>query len=262
MLTINRSRAGFTLIELLVVIAIIAILASILFPVFSRARESARKAACISNLKQLGTAVLLYCGDYDGMLPSSILYLAPGARPTVTSGNWNSNNFELFAKVRGTLPPPPTAEAQSWPMLLFSHMKNWDIVWCPSDPNKNGDPSSTISYFWKAAVDYAWWGDGMTTARREGDFSFPSEQMLLYEHSGWHWGDAGRGLSDGVTLNMVFIDGHAATKRLREACGAKPPMASPPTGEPAWYNCNMESGSPVYNKGANYDPNLWMDNLP
>ena len=58
-------RRGFTLIELLVVIAIIAILASILFPVFARAREKARTASCQSNLKQLGTATLMYNTDYD-----------------------------------------------------------------------------------------------------------------------------------------------------------------------------------------------------
>jgi prepilin-type N-terminal cleavage/methylation domain-containing protein/prepilin-type processing-associated H-X9-DG protein len=56
---------GFTLIELLVVIAIIAILAAILFPVFARAREKARQSACQSNLKQIGLALKMYCGDYD-----------------------------------------------------------------------------------------------------------------------------------------------------------------------------------------------------
>ncbi len=60
---------GFTLIELLVVIAIIAILAAILFPVFARAREKARQASCLSNLKQIGTASTMYFGDYDEGLP-------------------------------------------------------------------------------------------------------------------------------------------------------------------------------------------------
>jgi prepilin-type N-terminal cleavage/methylation domain-containing protein len=60
---------GFTLIELLVVIAIIAILAAILFPVFARAREQARKTTCLSNLKQIGTASLMYVQDYDETFP-------------------------------------------------------------------------------------------------------------------------------------------------------------------------------------------------
>ena len=64
-----KTRNGFTLIELLVVIAIIAILAAILFPVFAQAREKARQAACQSNLKQIGTAVLMYVQDYDETMP-------------------------------------------------------------------------------------------------------------------------------------------------------------------------------------------------
>ena len=61
--TSGRFRAGFTLIELLVVIAIIAILAAILFPVFSRARESGRRASCMSNEKQIGLAFAMYADD-------------------------------------------------------------------------------------------------------------------------------------------------------------------------------------------------------
>ena len=62
-----QRRRAFTLIELLVVIAIIAILAAILFPVFAQAREKARQTSCLSNLKQLSSAMLMYAQDYDGL---------------------------------------------------------------------------------------------------------------------------------------------------------------------------------------------------
>lgn len=65
----QTSRRGFTLIELLVVIAIIAILAAILFPVFAQAREAARKITCISNLRNLSGAIMLYTQDYDETMP-------------------------------------------------------------------------------------------------------------------------------------------------------------------------------------------------
>src|SRR3990172_12814328 len=73
---------GFTLIELLVVIAIIAILAGILFPVFAKARDKARQCVCLSNMKQLGLAALMYAEDYDETFPlGSILGQVPAPQP-------------------------------------------------------------------------------------------------------------------------------------------------------------------------------------
>jgi prepilin-type N-terminal cleavage/methylation domain-containing protein/prepilin-type processing-associated H-X9-DG protein len=76
--TVSRRRQGFTLIEMLVVIGIIAVLAAILFPVFSAARKSARRAACVSNLRQLVQAQKMYSDDNDrGLIPART-YGAPG----------------------------------------------------------------------------------------------------------------------------------------------------------------------------------------
>src|SRR5436190_9709718 len=67
--TKGQSRYGFTLIELLVVIAIIAILAAVLLPVLSTAKNSGKKAACLSNLRQIGVAIHLYAQDHEGRIP-------------------------------------------------------------------------------------------------------------------------------------------------------------------------------------------------
>ena len=90
-------QRGFTLIELLVVIAIIAILAAILFPVFARARENARKATCQSNLKQIGTALQMYTQDYDEITVAGYTNYGNG-----TSARW-SDLLQPYMKNTGTL---------------------------------------------------------------------------------------------------------------------------------------------------------------
>lgn len=101
----NRTSRGFTLIELLVVIAIIAILAAILFPVFAQARTKARQAADMSNLKQMGTAMLMYSQDYDeSMVPWHI----PG-----TPGDGCSTGLIY------------------WPALVQSYVKNTQVFISP-----------------------------------------------------------------------------------------------------------------------------------
>lgn len=108
-----RKRA-FTLIEILVVIAIIAILAAILFPVFSRARESARRASCASNLKQIGLAWIMYSQDYDEM--TTPMYIWAGGGPYL---NLSDRSY--------------------WPDLLYPYIK--------SGSNKSGDGDSKRGVF-------------------------------------------------------------------------------------------------------------------
>lgn len=103
-------RHAFTLIELLVVIAIISILASILMPVFSRAREKGRQAACISNVKQIVLADLMYAQDYDEMFP-------PGGPPT---------------------------DAVSWYAAIYPYTHNYQILYCPD--RKDAGPGYGMNY--------------------------------------------------------------------------------------------------------------------
>jgi prepilin-type N-terminal cleavage/methylation domain-containing protein/prepilin-type processing-associated H-X9-DG protein len=111
-------RTGFTLIELLVVIAIIAILAAILFPVFARARENARRASCQSNLKQISLGILQYVQDYDERMPIA----AVGGPQLLETGQNSTNNTSC-----GT-----GNWCHLWHHAIHPYVKSVQIFNCPS----------------------------------------------------------------------------------------------------------------------------------
>lgn len=221
----NRHRA-FTLIELLVTIAIISILAAILFPVFARARENARRSSCLSNLKQIGLGAQMYTQDYD----EKFMLIA-------VNGLSNSSNSNPFG----------------WADALAPYLKSTQIFQCPSEPNGPPGPSGVFTVkpndhkytdYWYnvmvhgssiSSLDNATLtvlsGDGGSEKYSEdntvsaygysryftGGGSASCETMSLYDTARYEYGDdAGelaRIVNDGYKrhlggANFAFADGH------------------------------------------------------
>ena len=190
-------RRGFTLIELLVVIAIIAILAAILFPVFARAREKARQASCLSNIKQLGLGCLMYSQDYDSKYPGSY---------------WN-----------GPPPPPWNGNWVYWSDLVLPYVKNNQIFYCPSTGENGGGNG------WSYGMPWWYWGCADSTI---GNMPYGTAGTAMLIEGTWaifdgpsffaSWQAPYNGRMRDVHndgLNIAYADGHAKWTKVRQVHG-------------------------------------------
>ena len=226
----QHNRRAFTLIELLVVIAIIAILAAILFPVFARARENARRASCMSNMKQIGLGIMQYTQDYDETYP-------PGWAGRITAGT-PGGILQTEAGTPGAyfiLCDPSTCGSGhffTWMDSIYPYVKSVQVFKCPSsvDPETNPDYMMSGAYSNTATttIDAL---SGFATASYGGSILHsgtpmaaivrPSETVMVYEVSDTFakYGIRGSGAYyvpaypdefkrhlDGI--NLTFGDGH------------------------------------------------------
>jgi prepilin-type N-terminal cleavage/methylation domain-containing protein/prepilin-type processing-associated H-X9-DG protein len=194
-----RRKAAFTLIELLVVIAIIAILAAILFPVFGRARENARKSACLSNLKQLGLGFMQYVQDYDGKLPGAAQYQKWG-----NGGHWVAGTNGSALTTNAGVYNGNVADVQNG--AVYSYVKNQQVYICPS--NMDGR-QKLETYTMNCAVAGA----------QDSVITETSAVILLDDEAsnndGFFYAVSNPNSTDQMTKlhngggNLLFVDGHA-----------------------------------------------------
>ncbi len=190
-----RVDRGFTLIELLMVIAIITILASILFPVFARAREKARQTQGLSNLKQMGAALRMYADEYDGMM---VLH-AYG-----DTGRGRPGSYQ-------------------WPHALSPYLKNWGVFVCPNAPQLNG-----IARF--NGIDF---GSYQTTAQypRDGRYIGYGINLNYHMHSSdptvsWHpVGKTDAAIED--VSNTIIVSEHNGSPYQIVWASNAPPIGGP-----------------------------------
>ncbi len=212
-------KKGFTLIELLVVIAIIAILAAILFPVFAKAREEARKISCLSNLKQIGIAYMMYSQDYDDhLLCLNAAGWVGGGGNAQQLGPTDQLTFEYS---RDNPQDAATPGLIGWGWVLQPYIKNTQLFYCPSSIERPNDPTQ-ISYNIRNGYDFlaTWWGWD-----NESSWQLPAQ---LYWAGEW---ELNHGLGPGVgepsnpvsgwglvpyslmgpdrAFNVIYMDGHA-----------------------------------------------------
>lgn len=238
-------RRAFTLIELLVVIAVISVLAAFLFPVFGRARESARRTSCLSNVRQLGQAFLMYAGDNDETLPNA----ADGPEGEGRSGGWIFfSHFpanDTQAK-RGAFEPASGG--------LYPYLKGAQAYVCPSDSEGrlSGNSYAANSCLFNGSV-LIQAERGFKTGRALAAFSDTATWMLLGEEASPLYNDTDReaatrirSTDDGYLLytmnlfttrhfegsNLVFLDSHTKGLRFEKLIGDRYQVGGADVNEP------------------------------
>ncbi len=210
----RNNKKGFTLIELLVVIAIIAILAAILFPVFARARENARRTSCLSNVKQLGLGYMQYTQDYDEKYP--IISYGDGEQIVYPNGVSSTNN---------------------WAMRIFPYVKSVQIYNCPSNtstPWQGGTSSAAstsphIVYSSSYGASAALFSNSLVPVPI-ASVAKVSETVMLADSTGtspymiYQLYAATRYVADRHLdgANFVFADGHAKWKKMSRNSSNQP----------------------------------------
>ncbi|MBQ0105395.1 MAG: DUF1559 domain-containing protein [Armatimonadetes bacterium] len=227
-----KKNLGFTLIELLVVIAIIAILAAILFPVFAQAREKARQTSCLSNLKQMGTALQLYTDDYDETIPPAFNGTIGGTAGS--PANWGYNYTDI--------PWHRGGNWTSWLDEIYPYVKNNQMFFCPSFKkylgyarNSHLTSYTDHGYIW-ATQDYFEQGIALAEIKNTSETVFCCDAPVIGDFwglpttlgvidGGWMYQGAETGANVGNTLisgskrhnggaNFTFCDGHAKYVKL------------------------------------------------
>ena len=170
----HARRGAFTLIELLVVIAIIAILAAILFPVFARARENARRASCISNLKQIGLGFAQYLQDYDGIYPQPV----PEENLAESGCCWNAP-AESDGSSEASIAANPHWR-HTWPELLNPYVKSYQLYSCPSQRDEDLTSGATFNPLFRLSYGM----NKLLAWRNESSVVAPSRILLAFEQFG------------------------------------------------------------------------------
>lgn len=224
-----KTRKGFTLIELLVVIAIIAILASILFPVFARARENARRASCQSNLKQIGLGVLQYVQDYDEHFPqlykdNGVVYMYTYMRELMTPYTKNDqiwicpSDIGFAASMGGGCMSGPcykdaTEDLSSYLLNIVPNTPGYRTNWNSVTTGVMGSSVCNGSNLHAGLADA-----NIAVVTDPVKVIMAAEKGSFYPAS-WHFGN-GNLCMDDAPVNLCFVDGHVKNVKISKPAGA------------------------------------------